>query len=190
MWAVTFIRPERKIKKVSKLDRLTFSPKEQNYVVVPKIVSEIVPKNVPWNCPKFVTKIVQHIYEKLVHKFIHKFSPNYVTDIVPEFLPTFFQPRYMLDMSSSWNFPARAKPRWVTSIFKLKPSWQYGQYVCQKIANFYSYSKVIDTKYSKHRPSTVAHTFECVCSKINHGLNHGLFILLLKLINCPIHWIA
>ena len=36
----------------------------------------------------------------------------------------------------------------------------------------------------------VAHTFECVCSKINHGLNHGLFILLLKLINCPIHWIV
>ena len=48
-------------------------------------------------------------------------------------------------------------------------------------------SKVIHTKYSKHRSSTVAHTFECVCSKINHGLNHGLFILLLKLINCPIH---
>ena len=47
--------------------------------------------------------------------------------------------------------------------------------------------KVIHTKYSKHRPSTVAHTFECVCSKINHGLNHGLFISLLKLILCPIH---
>ena len=31
--------------------------------------------------------------------------------------------------------------------------------------------KVIHTKYSKHCPSTVAHTFECVCSKINHGLN-------------------
>ena len=50
--------------------------------------------------------------------------------------------------------------------------------------------KVIHTKCSKHRPSTVAHTFECMCSKINHGLNHGLFILLLKLINCPIHWIV
>ena len=48
-------------------------------------------------------------------------------------------------------------------------------------------TKVIHTKYSKHRPSTVAHTFESVCSKINHGLNHGLFISLLKLINCPIH---
>jgi hypothetical protein len=51
----------------------------------------------------------------------------------------------------------------------------------------HSHSKVIHTKYSKHRPSTVAHTFECVCSKTNHGLNHGLFISLLKLINCPIH---
>ena len=47
--------------------------------------------------------------------------------------------------------------------------------------------KVIHTKYSKHRPSTVAHTLECVCSKIYHGLNHGLSISLLKLINCPIH---
>ena len=47
--------------------------------------------------------------------------------------------------------------------------------------------KVIYTKYSKHCPYTVAHTFECVCSKINHGLNHGLFISLLKLILCPIH---
>ena len=41
-------------------------------------------------------------------------------------------------------------------------------------------TKVIHTKYSKHRPYTVAHTIECVCSKINHGLNHGLFISLLK----------
>ena len=39
-------------------------------------------------------------------------------------------------------------------------------------------SKVVYTKYSKHCPYTVAHTFECVCSKINHGLNHGLFISL------------
>ena len=52
---------------------------------------------------------------------------------------------------------------------------------------FGTLAKVIHTKYSKHRPSTVAHTFECVCSKTNHGLNHGLFISLLKLINCPIH---
>ena len=50
--------------------------------------------------------------------------------------------------------------------------------------------KVIYTKYSKHCPYTVAHTIECVCSKINHGLNHGLFISLLKLILCPMHWIA
>ena len=53
---------------------------------------------------------------------------------------------YLLEMISSWNFLARAEPRrvwaelsWGTSIFELKPSWQYQQnmYVCQKIANFY-----------------------------------------------------
>ena len=55
---------------------------------------------------------------------------------------------------------------------------------------FWTTYKVIHTKYSKHPPYTVAHTIECVCSKINHGLNHGLFISPLKLINCPIHWIV
>ena len=29
--------------------------------------------------------------------------------------------------------------------------------------------KVIETKYSKHWPYTVAHTFDCVCSKINNS---------------------
>ena len=39
--------------------------------------------------------------------------------------------------------------------------------------------KVIYPKYSKHWLYTVAHTIDCVCSKmLNHGLNHGLFILL------------
>ena len=34
--------------------------------------------------------------------------------------------------------------------------------------------KVIYPKYSKHWLSTVAHTIDCVCSKIlNHCLNHG-----------------
>ena len=39
--------------------------------------------------------------------------------------------------------------------------------------------KVIYTKYSKHWPYTVAHTIDCVCTKM---LNHGLFILLFMLI--------
>ena len=31
----------------------------------------------------------------------------------------------------------------------------------------------------------------CACSKIlNHGLNHGFFLSLFKLISCPIHWIV
>ena len=31
------------------------------------------------------------------------------------------------------------------------------------------------------------HTIECVCNKINAGLNHGLFISFLKLILCLMH---
>ena len=34
---------------------------------------------------------------------------------------------------------------------------------------FYTSCKVIYTKYSKHCPYTVAHTFDCVCSKINNS---------------------
>ena len=41
--------------------------------------------------------------------------------------------------------------------------------------------KVIYPKYSKHWLSTVAHTINCVCSRIlNHGLNHGLLFSLFK----------
>ena len=48
--------------------------------------------------------------------------------------------------------------------------------------------KVIYPKYSKHWPYTVAHTIDCVCSKmLNHGLNHGLFLSIFKLIPCPIY---
>ena len=42
-------------------------------------------------------------------------------------------------------------------------------------------TKGVYPKYSKHWPFTVAHTIDCVCSKmLNHGLNHGLFLLLFK----------
>ena len=41
--------------------------------------------------------------------------------------------------------------------------------------------KVIHPKYSKHCLSTIAHTIDCVGSKIlNHGLNHGLLFSLFK----------
>ena len=40
-----------------------------------------------------------------------------------------------------WSKPSYegSEPSWGTSIFELKPSWQYWQNVLQKIANFYSY---------------------------------------------------
>ena len=42
-------------------------------------------------------------------------------------------------------------------------------------------AKVIYPKYSKQWLSTVAHTIDCVCSRIlNHGLNHGLLVSLFK----------
>ena len=46
---------------------------------------------------------------------------------------------------------------------------------------FIHQSKFIYPKYSKQLLSTVAHTIDCVCSKIlNHGLNHGLSFSLFK----------
>ena len=45
---------------------------------------------------------------------------------------------------------------------KNKKKWPQYLHWCEKV-------KVIDTKYSKHWPYTVAHTIECVCSKINNS---------------------
>ena len=56
------------------------------------------------------------------------------------------------------------------------------------VVEFHVGGKVIYTKYSKHCPYTVAHTIDCVYSKmLNYGLNHGLFLSFFKLIPCPIH---
>ena len=53
------------------------------------------------------------------------------------------------------------------------------------------FTTVIYTKYSKHWPYTVAHIINCVCIEmLNHGLNHGFFLLFFKLKPCPIHWIV
>ena len=58
------------------------------------------------------------------------------------------------------------------------------------IMNGSKWCKVIYPKYSKHWPYTVASTIDCGCSKmLNHGLNHGFFLSLFKLIPCHIHWI-
>ena len=34
------------------------------------------------------------------------------------------------------------------------------------------------------------HNWLCVQKMLNHGLNHGFFLSLFKLISCPIYWIA
>ena len=50
--------------------------------------------------------------------------------------------------------------------------------------------KVIHPKYSKHWSYPLAHTIDCVCSKmLIYGLNHGLLYSLFKLIPCHLHWI-
>ena len=52
------------------------------------------------------------------------------------------------------------------------------------VAIFLLCFKVIYSKYSKHRPYTVAHTIVCVGSKmLNHSLNHEFSLF--KLITCP-----
>ena len=56
----------------------------------------------------------------------------------------------------------------------------FGVVICPKV-------NICPKLYIPSTLNIVAHTIECVCSKINHGLNHGLFISLLKLIICPIH---
>ena len=51
--------------------------------------------------------------------------------------------------------------------------------------------KILYPKYSKHWSYTLAHTINCVWSKmLNHVLNHGLFLSVFKIIPCHIHWIV
>ena len=61
--------------------------------------------------------------------------------------------------TTALKFPSWAKPSWNTSIFKLKPSWQYWPYVSQKFANSCLHRKWISVLPSKHkhckRPKTM-----------------------------------
>jgi hypothetical protein len=68
--------------------------------------------------------------------------------------------------------------------FRLKVTLIFGNKLDIKIAvakksiknQFAMHTRVMYPKYSKHWLSTVAHTIDCVCSKIlNHGLNHGYY---------------
>ena len=56
--------------------------------------------------------------------------------------------------------------------------------------SFFISGKGIDTKYSKHWPYTVAHTFDCVCSKINNSwFNQWFSFYCLSLYPAPyIEW--
>ena len=64
----------------------------------------------------------------------------------------------------------------------------YGMFLQPLVPNTILVLKVIYSKHSKHWPYTVAHTIDCVCSKmLNHGLNHGFSLALFNLIPCPIH---
>ena len=50
-----------------------------------------------------------------------------------------------------------------------------------QVIKVYINVKVIYPKYSKHWTYTLAHTIDCVCSKmLNRGLHHGLFLSLFK----------
>ena len=59
---------------------------------------------------------------------------------------------------------------------KFLPKFQY-----RKENRKYRNSKVMYPKFSKNWPYLLAYTMDCDCSKIlNHGLNHGLFLSLIK----------
>ena len=57
---------------------------------------------------------------------------------------------------------------WHTTLVKGQESY-YNQPSNLSSALVEHKGKVIETKYSKHWPYTVAHTFDCVCSKTNNS---------------------
>ena len=79
-------------------------------------------------------------------------------------------------MTSEWTWEFSSK---VKSIFNGSAINHHSLapiVTCYTGCAFDSRPKVIYPKYSKHY--TVAHTIDCVCSKmLNHGLNQGLFLL-------------
>ena len=80
---------------------------------------------------------------------------------------------------------------WWRSSFSFFKLYKWGHTVVEDVDSSQVRGKVMYPKYSKHWPYTVAHTIDCVyCKMLNHGLNHGLFLSLFKLIPCPIHWIV
>ena len=81
----------------------------------------------------------------------------------PFFLKYLFQ-SFSLIWKNYWKRMQNKFPCW----FKLQAPTIYIQInrtLRQQV--MHPYCKVIYTKYSKHWPYTVAHTFDCVCSKMN-----------------------
>ena len=91
---------------------------------------------------------------------------------------------------------------WLISGWEENECWSCHFVSCSACKNSYVLSSQHDisdvlngtTPEIQHRkwgPYTVAHTIDCVCNKmLNHGLKHGSFLSLFKLIPCPIHWIV
>ena len=67
-------------------------------------------------------------------------------------------------------------------------NWLYGRL---KIIFLFTIWPQFGQSYMSQVLYTVAHIIDCVCSKmLYHGLNHGVFLSLLKLLPCHIHWIV
>ena len=89
------------------------------------------------------------------------------------------------------NFKFRKGLPRILETFALCYLWSTSQSIPGLFLPFHVSFKVIETKYSKHWPYIVAQTFDCVCSKINNSwFKSMIFILLFKLMPCPIHWMV
>ena len=115
----------------------------------------------------------------------HKKSfQNILLHIYQQIWANFESCRWKLHNHSDTNVSLRNV---ITSPDKILPIHKnsiFHESLCCRIRCLRACFKVIYTKYSKHCPYSVAHTIDCVCSKmLNHGLNHGLFLSLFKFLD-------
>ena len=90
---------------------------------------------------------------------------------------------YCIPVSSRFRAKMLLRPAAPTDMLELIDFQAWNSFLCLRQSYIHQVLQTL-TLYSG------THIWMCVHKMLNHGLNHGFFLLLFKLISCPIHWIV
>ena len=93
--------------------------------------------------------------------------------------------------STQWS---SRKEEIATSIFPQKSTFMAYQFCPQSpflksLESLETFFFKMSDYLTRNSKLYIPSTWLCMQKMLNHGLNHGFFLLLFKLISCPIHWI-